>query len=55
MEEQSAHWDALSAARYREKAIHCRSLALGAISSGVARELESIALEYDGDAEKLER
>jgi len=50
MEEQSA----LSAARLREKAAHCRKLAFDAISVGTADELKSIAREYEHGADKLE-
>jgi len=50
MEEQSA----FDAARLREKAAHCRKLALGAVSSGTKDELKSIAREYEDGAEKLE-
>lgn len=45
---------AFSAARLREKAAHCRKMAVGAISSGIADELESIAQEYDDGADRLE-
>jgi hypothetical protein len=50
MEKQSA----FEAARLREKAAHCRKLALDALSSGTADELESIAREYEDGAEKLD-
>jgi hypothetical protein len=50
MEEQST----FQAARLRERATHCKKLALGASSNSVARELQSIAQEYEDDAEKLE-
>lgn len=49
MEEQSA----LCAARLREKAAQCRKMAFGALSRGVAEELESIAREYETDADNL--
>jgi hypothetical protein len=49
MEEQSAQW----AARLRAKAAQCRKMAFGAHSKGVAAELESIAREYETDAENL--
>lgn len=45
---------AFNAARLRDKAARCRKLADDAISSGIARELESIAREYDHGADKLE-
>ncbi len=44
----------IDAARLRQKAAHCRNLAVSAVSMGVARELESMALEYETSAEKLE-
>lgn len=50
MEERSTH----GIARLRERAAHCRKLAHAALSNGVARELESIAREYEVDAENLE-
>lgn len=50
MEEQSA----FNVARLREKAAHCRKMAVDALSYGVARELESIAREYEDGALKLE-
>lgn len=50
MEKQSA----FEAARLREKAAHCRKLALDAQSNGTADELESIAREYEAGAEKLD-
>ena len=49
-EEQSTH----VAVRLRDRAAHCRKLAHAALSNGVARELESIAREYEVDAENLE-
>ena len=40
--------------RLRERAAHCRKLAGGAVDFGIARELESIAREYEHGADKLE-
>ena len=45
---------AFNAARLRERAAHCRKLADDAVSYGIARELESIAREYEQGADKLE-
>lgn len=50
MQEQSA----FEASRLRDKAAHCRKLALDARSNGTADELESIAREYEDGAAKLE-
>ncbi|HTY67269.1 MAG TPA: hypothetical protein VMH36_11500 [Alphaproteobacteria bacterium] len=44
----------ITAARLHERAAHCRDLARHAVSEGVATELESIADDYDRDAERLE-
>jgi len=40
--------------RLRQRAARCREMARAASSAGVARELESIAEEYERDAEDLE-
>ena len=45
---------ALNAARLRERAAHCRRMAGDALSLEIARELESIAREYETGADKLE-
>jgi hypothetical protein len=44
----------LTAARLHARAAHCRDLARHAVSEGIAAELESIAEDYDRDAERLE-
>ena len=38
----------------RERAARCRELARGARASGIACELESIAQEYERDADRIE-
>ena len=43
-----------NAARLRERAAYCRKLADDAVSHGIARELESIAREYEQGADRLE-
>jgi hypothetical protein len=40
--------------RLRQRAAHCRQLASTAFAEEIARELESIAHEYDDDADTLE-
>jgi len=44
----------ITAARLHERAAHCRDLARKALSAGIAAELQSIADDYDRDAERLE-
>ena len=50
MDDYSVHF----ARRLHERAAYCRRLAGNALSSGVARELEAIARDYERDAEKIE-
>ena len=50
MDDYSVHF----VRRLRERAAYCRRLARNAMSSGVARELEGIARDYERDAEHLE-
>lgn len=40
--------------RLKERAARCRDMARRSVSAGITRELESIAAEYEHDAEKLE-
>lgn len=47
-------YSVLFAGRLRERAAYCRRLADNALSSGVAREFEAIARDYERDAENLE-
>jgi len=47
-------YSVLFSGRLRERAAYCRKLARNAMSSGVARELEAIARDYERDAENLE-
>ena len=54
MNERSEEVSALRAACLRDKAAHCRRLALGALSGGIADELKSIAREYEVHADSLE-
>jgi len=54
MDERFEDLSALNAARLRDKAAHCRRLALVALSGGIADELKSIAREYEVDADALE-
>jgi len=54
MDERIEGLSALNAARLRDKAAHCRKMAHGALSGGVADELNSIAREYEIDADNLE-
>ena len=44
----------MSIERLRERALQCRQLATHAQSRGIAAELESLASEYDRDADGLE-
>ncbi len=44
----------ITASRLHERAAHCRDLARNALSTGIAAELQSIADDYDRDAERLE-
>ncbi len=46
---------ALTALRLRQRAARCRSLADAAVSEGIADELVAIAMEYENDAQRLER
>lgn len=54
LENDMEEYSVLCASRLRERAAYCRELARGAMSSGVAQELESIARDYERDAENLE-
>jgi hypothetical protein len=45
---------AISIARLREKAARCRHFALQAQSDGIAAEFESLARDYETDADWLE-
>ncbi len=48
------HFTEITAARLHERAAQCRELARNALSEGIAAELQSIADDYDRDAEQLE-
>jgi len=54
MNERSGERSTQHVARLRDKAAHCRKMADGALSGGVADELNSIAREYEVDADNIE-
>ncbi len=45
---------AISVPQLRDRAARCRKMAHGFVSETVARELESIAKQYDEEASRLE-
>ena len=45
---------ASTVSRLRQRAAQCREMARAALAETIARELESIAHEYEEDADRLE-